>query len=105
MPFGVISEKEARDHAINVAGQATPEQMDALREWAAKHGRTWKSKLREAWFDGDYGLFEKSHYLQQVRNQLGPSWLVRVVLPKSGGITVFNPGQMPAEQDLEGKVL
>jgi hypothetical protein len=95
MPFGVISEKEAHDHALNTAGYATPEQIDALREWAAKHGRTWKAKLRDAWMDGDYGLFEKSNHLQRLRNTLGPRWLNRVVLPQAGGFIVLNSGQAP----------
>jgi len=83
MPFGVISEKEANDHAVNAAGYATPEQIDAIREWAAKYGRTWKARLREAWMDGDYDGFDKSWLLQRVRNNLGPSWLNRFVLAKA----------------------
>jgi hypothetical protein len=55
----------------------TPEQITALKQWAQEHGRKWKSKLREAWMTGDYGLFTGDTYLQQVRNTFGPSWLTR----------------------------
>jgi hypothetical protein len=58
----------------------TPEQAQAIREWAAQTGRTWKSALREAWMTGDYGAFEKSNLLQQLRNQFGPTWLTRFSL-------------------------
>lgn len=60
----------------------TQEQLDALRAYAASHGRYWKSRLRDAWITGEYGGFHQSNFLQQVRNNLGPSWLVRFRLPK-----------------------
>ncbi len=60
----------------------TDEQMDALQQWAHRYGRNWKTHLRDAWMTGNYGGFEASNYLQQVRNNLGPSWLVRFRLPK-----------------------
>lgn len=53
------------------------DQIEALVEWARLNGRTWVSKLRDAWMDGDYNRFENSHLLQQVRNTQGPSWLTR----------------------------
>ena len=56
-------------------GEPTAEQWAALQAWAAKHGRTWKQSLRDAWVSGDYGLFEDSGYLQQIRNTFGPRWL------------------------------
>lgn len=58
------------------AQKPTPEQLAALNKWAAQYGRNWKSKLRDAWFCGDYQGFEASNYLQQLRNTLGPSWLI-----------------------------
>ena len=62
----------------------TAEQLKAIQEWAKVHGRTWKSKLRQAWMTGDYDGIEKygntAAYLQQVRNTFGPSWLVRFIL-------------------------
>lgn len=70
-------------------GWPTPEQIDALREWKRVHGRTWKSKLREAWMTGDYSGIapygNTAAYLQQVRNSLGPSWLERLTLSDDGG--------------------
>jgi hypothetical protein len=56
----------------------TAEQIAVLHTWSSKHGRTWKSKLREAWMTGDYDGFEGSRYLQQIRNTFGPSWMTRV---------------------------
>ena len=58
----------------------TPEQLEAINRFARENGRTWKSNLRHAWETGrydDHGAGEYSHLLQQVRNGLGPSWLVR----------------------------
>lgn len=58
------------------------EQMAAIQQWAYRHGRKWKADLREAWMSGNYGEFEGSNYLQQVRNERGPSWLVGFRLPE-----------------------
>jgi len=54
----------------------TSEQLQAMRKWANLYGRTWKSKLRDAWMTGDYAGFEGSNFLQQLRNAYGPSWLI-----------------------------
>jgi hypothetical protein len=56
-------------------GEPTTEQWVALQAWATKHGRFWKQALRDAWMSGDYGTFEDSGYLQQIRNTFGPRWL------------------------------
>jgi hypothetical protein len=59
----------------------TTEMELALVEFAAKYGRTWKQTLRDAWMSGnglDAGL------LRQVRNTMGPSWLIGYKLPKPG---------------------
>lgn len=61
-----------------------PEQLAELRAWARRHGRKWKAPLRHAWETGDYGGFENYGPLQRVRNQFGPSWLVRFRFPKEG---------------------
>jgi hypothetical protein len=53
-------------------------QLEALKKWAEAHGRTWKNELRAAWMTGNYGRLrytDETSYLQQVRNQGGPSWL------------------------------
>ncbi len=50
-----------------------PAQRVALVAFREQHGRTWKSTLRDGW--------ERAAYpgeLQQIRNQLGPSWLNRL---------------------------
>jgi hypothetical protein len=52
-------------------------QIEALKAWATIYGRNWKSSLRQAWMTGEYNGFENSHFLQQIRNTFGPSWLVR----------------------------
>lgn len=63
-------------------GFPSPEQIEALTQFAAIHGRNWKSVLRDAWMDGDYQGFENSHLLQQVRNTFGPSFLIGFRLDK-----------------------
>ena len=47
----------------------TPEQLAALRKFAAAEGRFWKAKLLEMWMRAYYpGHEEYGHCLQQVRN-------------------------------------
>ena len=61
----------------------TDVQSAALRAFAAKYGRTWKQKLRDAWSNATlYQHIEPHHVaaLQQVRNTLGPSGLAKVRL-------------------------
>ena len=58
-------------------------QLDALHRWAKANGRTWKNELRLAWSSGRYGYLREiddSAYLQQLRNQFGPSWLTKFKL-------------------------
>jgi hypothetical protein len=55
----------------------TPEQLHALKDFSAKYGRCWKSHLSNAWMYGLYYSSLDSARLQQVRNQFGPSWLVK----------------------------
>jgi hypothetical protein len=54
----------------------TREQLDALGNFAANEGRTWKAALRHAWETGDYPTGSDSASLQQLRNTYGPSWLM-----------------------------
>lgn len=61
-----------------MADKLSAEQLDALQRVKRVHGRTWKSKLSDAWMTGNYraiGMESHSHLLQQVRNDFGPSWL------------------------------
>lgn len=53
-----------------------PEQYKALQEYAAKHGRPWKSDLNAAWSSRT----DTPPLLQQVRNRFGPTWLKSFVL-------------------------
>lgn len=53
------------------------EQLGALADFAAYHGRNWKRALNDAWSTGNYGCADDIGSLQQVRNIFGPSWLVR----------------------------
>lgn len=55
----------------------TQTQTDAIQQWARLHGRRWKSALRNAWMTGNYEGFEASNELQQLRNSLGPAWLIK----------------------------
>ena len=54
----------------------TAEQLEAIGDYARQHGRTWKSQLNHDWMTG-----QTSGPLQQIRNQFGPSWLIRFKLP------------------------
>lgn len=59
------------------------EQIEALKQFAAANGRTWKSALRHCWETGrynDYSGTQRCDLLQQIRNGFGPSWLVRFSL-------------------------
>lgn len=53
------------------------EQLAALQWFADENGRYWKTKLRHAWLTGIYQGRQIPPLLQQVRNQLGPAWLLR----------------------------
>jgi len=62
--------------------QPNKEQLDALVMYAAEYGARWKSALRHAWETGDYEGFEHSGWMQTIRNEFGPSWLVQFNLKK-----------------------
>lgn len=59
----------------------TVEQMEALKLFAAANGRSWKLELNNLWMNGAYNYAvlggSDPALLQQVRNEFGPSWLVR----------------------------
>jgi hypothetical protein len=61
----------------------TTEQFNALARFARYHGRCWKAELRGCWITGHYPSFMDSGYLQQVRNQFGPDWLIKFNLKKN----------------------
>jgi hypothetical protein len=58
--------------------QLTAEQLKALQDYAAEHGRTWKSQLNDDWMNGCV-----TGELQRIRNAFGPTWLLRFKFPKS----------------------
>lgn len=63
----------------------TQPQQDALDAFRAKNGFRWKSRLRECWMKSNYpGMtMNQSASLQQIRNNLGPEWLVKYQSPDS----------------------
>jgi hypothetical protein len=62
----------------------SPEQVHALVSYASRNGRTWKSKLVEAWSNGRDEREPESAELRSVRNTFGPTWLFdRFKLPKN----------------------
>lgn len=60
----------------------TPAQWLALYKWVFPSGtyprRHWKAALRNAWIRAGEGVPGYAPELQQLRNDLGPSWLERV---------------------------
>ena len=59
----------------------TEDQRKAVLAYAAEKGGRWKARLRDDWSMADARIGgESSPELQQVRNQLGPSWLNRTTL-------------------------
>ncbi len=61
----------------------TKEQLAALRAFATKNGRTWKSRLRMIWETGRYTDYTgDTGYLQSVRNGFGPTWLTKFSFDK-----------------------
>ena len=48
----------------------TTEENDALNAYIAKHGRTWKAQLREAWMTAS-----EQGIMHALRNSHGPAWL------------------------------
>ena len=61
--------------------ELTEQQLTALKRFANSRGRTWKSKLLDCWMASHYGFADDSANLQQLRDNLGPSWLMKFKLP------------------------
>lgn len=80
----IVAIEAAKTPTLDRAAPAeglSEEQRAALATFRDNNGRTWKSKLNDAWTNGNYdkyGAKEQSGLLQQVRNQLGPVWLQRM---------------------------
>lgn len=61
----------------NQTAPLTPDQAQALRDYAQRHGRTWKRQLNHAWMTGQFWPGDAAPLLQQIRNSHGPAWLSR----------------------------
>ncbi|WP_333906526.1 hypothetical protein [Delftia acidovorans] len=85
---GACAQKAASVCGANVL-EPTSAQVDALRGFAQRHGRYWKSKLKALWIDGKEERHPDAYLLRQVRNEFGPKWLTRLSLTrfsvKTGG--------------------
>jgi hypothetical protein len=62
---------------VTEARRPTPAQLHALAEYALSNGRYWKAKLLKDW-----EFARRPGELQQLRNQFGPSWLLRFRFPR-----------------------
>jgi len=60
--------------------ELTAQEMEALRAYASRNGRTWKHKLLDAWMTGADGREPESSRLRTIRNTIGPSGLLRIKL-------------------------
>jgi hypothetical protein len=60
--------------------EPTPEQLEALRQFADRVGHGWKATLNEFWWTGTDANLPDGHLLRQVRNQGGPRWLAKFKL-------------------------
>lgn len=68
--------------------EISPEELIALKAFAAAHGRRWKSELSEVywynariWYDSAYSP-KHGYVLHGLRNRLGVNWLDNFQLPK-----------------------
>lgn len=50
-------------------------QLTAVRTFALRHGRNWKSKLNLAWYSGKDDSMPDGWILRQLRNNFGSTWL------------------------------
>lgn len=77
MVYSYFSEGETMNRVCQYCGgkQPTPEQIEALDDYAKANGRYWKMALRHSWETGSYDRWDNVATLQQIRNTFGPSWL------------------------------
>jgi hypothetical protein len=61
--------------------ELTETQLAALRAYAARGGRYWKSRLIQAWLNGAL-RGDDAPALQEIRNTRGPAWLLKFKLPE-----------------------
>ena len=82
-PVGIIDQQQPNG-SIEMTNQPTQAQIGALYIAAQRNGRRWKSAVLHAWETGNYSSCyadDLSDKLQQVRNEFGPSWLMRFRFP------------------------
>ncbi len=60
--------------------QPNEAQLEAIRAFAKRHGDDWKEVLNTAWVNGRDTNEPDGHLLRQVRNNFGPSWLIKFKL-------------------------
>lgn len=74
----------------------TAEQEAALKTYAVKHGRRWKSILNNVWMGG--APYDDGGILRGLRNTHGPSWLrsYRLPKPKPSTETLIAPNEREA---------
>ena len=65
----------------------TPEELKALRDFAAEYGRDWKQYLFAAWlsyaYKGRHMGGADTGILRSIRNEFGNEWLHGFKLPKA----------------------
>lgn len=60
----------------------TPNELEALQEFAAAHGRGWKELLLcKYWYNAR--VWNGRNELHNIRNEFGPRWLANFKLPKT----------------------
>jgi hypothetical protein len=68
---------------LNPTPKLSAEQLNALQQFAATHGRNWKSELHSMWIDGRDACQPNGSILRQIRNWFGPTWLQRFSIKKA----------------------
>lgn len=53
----------------------TAGEVKAIQDYAAEKGRNWKDALRDDWY-----YARRPGYLQSIRNEFGPTWLMKLKL-------------------------
>lgn len=81
VPLDSFEAQEKREAAVLEQTEPTREQLVALWAWQSAMGKQWRSKLLTAWEHAGAGFPAYTPALQQLRNALGPTWLVRFKLP------------------------
>ncbi|WP_313606820.1 hypothetical protein [Rhizobium sp.] len=79
----------------------TDDQEVALREYAVRHGRRWKSILSDVWMGGP--PHDDGGILRGLRNTHGPTWLQSYRLPKAD-MGSGPDGSMAVSSEHTGKV-